>query len=485
VSLTTRLVVFLQTAVTIVLVLFCVILYTAANWYVYAQAESGAQRALATLVASVDIEADSVEWEPSDREVSLGVGPLGSMVYWFITDARGGAVDRFSAPETRDLVADVGTGAASPPAVEGWIVSRKLIHPPGLSGPQLIRNRTDEEVEKGEYPALVFTTAVRTEPLATVLKTLAVGLAVVALTVWFTALGIARSVCQRALRPVTEMAEAARAMNADDSDLRLPPTNSMGELNDLHSAISGLLDRLHSALSQERLLTAEASHQLRTPLGTILGQIDVALRRPRSPEEYQRVLGVVRRQATDLVRSVEALLFLARPDGDVSPPVMEPMDLTQWLADYFESLGSHPRRVDFSLDLIPGRPKLAQAHSPLLRELIANLIDNALKYSPPGSPVIIRLTCDAGNAHLVVEDRGAGIAAADLPHLFKPFYRSNDTARVRVSGAGLGLAVVARIAAAFQGRVTVANRVDGGAGFTVILPILLDKEEFIPASPVP
>lgn len=477
-SLTTRLLVFSQAALAVVLLVFCSALYLAARWYVHHAATAAADRSAATLVASVDIEPDSVEWEPSDRDVSLGPGPLGGTVHWYVTDARGVLVDRSPTPGAAELVSAAGTGT-DPIAAEGWALSRRLVHPPGAAGAALTRDRTKEEVEKGEYPALVFTAGVRTGPPRAALNALAAGLAGVSLAVWLGALVVGRWVCRRALRPVTEMASAARAMRAEDTGSRLPPPGARGELEELHGAISGLLERLHAALGRERRFTAEASHQLRTPLGTILGQVEVALRRPRPPEEYERVLGVVRRQATELSRSVEALLFLARSDADAPPPPTEPIDLREWLPEFLGTLAARPRHGDIAFEPGPDPLRVA-AHAPLLRELVGNLIDNALKYSPPGTPVVVRAFAEGGNTVIAVEDRGPGIPPADLPHVFEPFFRSGGTAAV--PGSGLGLAVVARVAAAFGGRVTAENRPGGGARFAVALPAAVDEENFIRTS---
>ncbi len=479
-SLTTRLLVFSQAALAVVLLVFCSAVYLGARWYVHHQATDSAERAVATLVAAVDIEADSVDWEPSDRDVSLGPGPLGGTVYWFVTDAHGNMVDRLPAPRAGDLVEAAGAGTHTPSAA-GWTLSRRLVHPPGATGAQLTRERTKDEIEKSEYPALVFTTGVRTGPLNAALNALAAGLVSVASVVWLAALAVGQWGCRRALRPVTAMAEAARSMDAEDNGARLPLPGARGELEELHAAISGLLERLRAALGRERRFTAEASHQLRTPLGTILGQVEVALRRPRSPEEYERVLGVVRRQATELTRSVEALLFLARSDADAPPPPAEPVDLQRWLPELVDSFATHPRHADLALRSAMDTPTVVEAHPPLLREMITNLIDNALKYSPPGSPVVLRTTVADGAVTLAVEDRGPGIPPADLPHVFEPFFRAG--AVTGIPGTGLGLAVVGRIAAAFRGRVAAENRPDGGARFTVSLPARVNKEDFILASP--
>lgn len=452
-SLTTRLLLHSQVALAVVLAVLCVGVPVAAHWYVRHQAAETAERAVATLVASVDIEPDSVEWEPSDREVVLGTGPLGEAAHWVVTDARGEMVDRSPNATTDELVGS------------GWAVVRRMVHPPGAAGEQLTRNRTTEEVEKGEYPALVFTAGVRIAPLLAAADELAVGLAGGSLLVWLAAFAVGRWVCQRALRPVTALADAARSLNVEDATARIPPVTTRGELEDLRNAMGGMLDRLHAALARERRFTAEASHQLRTPLGVILGQVDVALRRPRPADEYERVLGVVRRQASDLARSVEALLFLAR--SDAPPPAVEVIDLREWVPEYVRSLAAHPRVADVSFAIEPDRLLRVSAHPPLLRELVGNLVENALKYSPAGTPIELSVT-DNDGVCLAVADRGPGVAPADLPHLFEPFYRAAGT--LTVPGSGLGLAVVARIAAAFGGQVTADNRSGGGARFALTLP---------------
>jgi signal transduction histidine kinase len=482
VSLTTRLLIFSQIALAAVLLVFSGALYGMAHLYLHRQASETVERAVTTLVATLDIEEDSVEWEPLEREVSLGPTRFGGEISWFVTDATATMVDRAPGQVTDSLLAAVGTGTVLPDGVAGWTVERRLIHPPGYSGAMLTRERTEEEIEKGEYPALVITTGVPTAPLRMALQTLALGLALVSLVVWLAALLVGRGVCRRALRPLTAMAEAAREMAAEDAGARLPPPGTRGELEELHTAISGLLERLHAALGRERRFTAEASHQLRTPLGTILGQVEVALRRPRSPEEYTRVLGVVRRQAIELSRSVEALLFLARSDADAPQPSRESLHLGSWLSDFMDTLRHQARFSDISIQIDSDAQLWVDVHPPLLRELLGNLIENALKYSPPGTPIDVRVEGEGTVVTMTVEDRGPGIMPADLPHLFEPFFRSS--AVTGSPGSGLGLAVAARIASAFGGCIRAENRPGGGARFTVTLPARSREHEaeFISAS---
>src|SRR5437763_732045 len=136
-----------------------------------------------------------------------------------------------------------------------------------------------------------------------------------------------RRLCRRALRPLTGMAAAARAISADDLGRRLPPAGTGDEVDDLGRAFNELLARLQESFERQRRFTGDASHQLRTPLAAMLGQVEVALRRERPPEEYQRVLTLVHKQSAKLREIVEMLLFLSRADAEAKRPQLEALDL--------------------------------------------------------------------------------------------------------------------------------------------------------------
>jgi signal transduction histidine kinase len=292
----------------------------------------------------------------------------------------------------------------------------------------------------------------------------------VSLAVWLLALAGGRWVCRRALRPVQVLAGSARSMDGTDLGQRLPALATADEVADLSTAFNGLLDRLQEAFERQRRFTGDASHQLRTPLAALLGQVEVTLRRERPAREYRDTLGLVHRQATHLRQIVESLLFLARADAEARLPNREPIDLAAWLKEHLRSWSDHPRSADLRLEPTPEALPPVEAHSPLLGELVDILLDNACKHSPPGSPVTQRLGREGGRVLLVVEDRGCGIAAEDLPHVFEPFFRSADARRRGVAGLGLGLAIARRIAGACGGTLTAGGSPGGGAVFTLSLP---------------
>jgi heavy metal sensor kinase len=335
------------------------------------------------------------------------------------------------------------------------------------------------------YPALTITAGVSLEPVRATLRLLAGTLAGLSVGVWVVAAFVGRAVCRRGLLPVTRMAASARAMTAADLADRLPTAGSGDELDDLGRSFNGLLDRLQESFERQRRFTGDASHQLRTPLAAILGQLEVALRRERSAEEYRRVLDTVHERAGHLRRIVESLLFLARADADARLPERERIDLGEWLPEHLRTWSEHPRSGDIVLASSDDGPHCVDAQPALLGELLNTLLDNACKYSPPGSPIAVRVRRDGSEACVEVEDRGCGIAEADQPHLFTPFYRSADARRRGVEGLGLGLSIAQRLAGAFGGALTVRSRAGEGSCFTLRLPAADERSLLRAATPSP
>ena len=265
------------------------------------------------------------------------------------------------------------------------------------------------------------------------------------------------------------MADAARAMSAADLAQRLPDPGTSDALEDLGLAFNDLLSRLQEAFERQRRFTGDASHQLRTPLAVMLGQIEVALRRERSPQEYQRVLTIVSEQASRLHQLVEMLLFLARADAESAAPVLTTLDLEPWLRDHLSGWATQPRAADLRLELPEGDPLPAHVHGPLLGQVVDILLDNACKYSRPGTPITISCRVDGGQVELVVADQGCGIDASELPRVFDPFYRSPRVGELGAGGVGLGLAIARRVVAAMGGSIEVSSEPGRGSRFVVRL----------------
>jgi heavy metal sensor kinase len=466
-TLTTRLTLFFLAALAAVLAGFSAALYALADAHLYGQADERLEAAAQTLAAAAEVAPDGVEWEPGQRALGVGPGALGESVYWLLTDERGRTVDRSLQPDAAELLAAAAAALTDEGGVtrpldwhgQPWRVTRRWVRAPAANG-----------TAPGKHAALAITAAVPLEPVRATLRTLAAVLVGLSLAVLLLATVAGQAVCRRALAPVNRMAESARAMGAADLSARLPDARTGDELADLSGSFNGLLDRLQESFERQRRFTGDASHQLRTPLTAILGQIEVALRRERPAEEYRRVLATVQHRAGHLRRIVESLLFLARADADACLPDRERVSLSEWLPEHVQTWSDHPRAGDIALAPAPDGPHWVEVQPAMLGELLDILIDNACKHSPPGSPIAVHLRREAEAVCVVVEDHGCGIAAEDLPHLFTPFFRSADARRRGVEGLGLGLSIARRLATAFSGVLTVRSHVGEGSCFTLRLP---------------
>ena len=260
-------------------------------------------------------------------------------------------------------------------------------------------------------------------------------------------------------------------MSGADFRSRLPVGETGDELADLAEAFNALLESQHRAFEQQRRFTGDAAHELRTPLTVLLGQIDVALRRSRSPEEYGATLHLLRNQTAELQRIVESLLFLARAEEDAVPPDSETFSIGEWLPDYLNRWKEHPRQADIRLQTDQVGVCRITASTALLTRLLDNLIENALKYSTPGSRVDVTMTNDVAGMIVAVEDQGRGIPAEDQSAIFLPLFRSRTARTAGIAGAGLGLAIAARIATACGGRLSCTSELGSGSRFALWLPI--------------
>jgi signal transduction histidine kinase len=266
------------------------------------------------------------------------------------------------------------------------------------------------------------------------------------------------------------MAQTARSMNGAHLDRRLPSPDTHDELEDLSHAFNDLLNRLQESFERQQRFTGDASHQLRTPLTSMLGQIEVALRRGRSADDYRHVLNQVSEQAGRLHQIVEMLLFLARADAEAQFPQGEKLYLTVWLGDHLKARSGHKRADDLRLESSEKEPLWVLAQPALLGQLVDNLLDNACKYSQPGSPITLRVSREEQSVLLTVKDKGQGISADDIGHVFEPFYRSSEMRQKGIGGIGLGLSVARRIASAFGGSIEVKSEPGSGTEFVLRFP---------------
>ncbi len=474
-SLTNRLLVYLLSLLAAALIGFSFGVYLLVNHYLQVEANERLASAMNTLVGSLDIEPDTVEWEPTDRTISLPHGPLGEEICWFITDIDGHTIDASHTPHTegfrQQFAKKQASFLASKPVEigDGWYYQQRHVKASQISEHDLHRERTPEEIEKGEYPSLIIIAGISQIPMRQAVQNLIFALAFVGLALWGLCFATGRLICRRALKPVTRMAEAAKAMSSRDLNQRLPSVPSGDELATMNQAFNQLLDRLETAFERQRRFTSDASHQLRTPLTIIRGQAEVALRRPRSVEEYQEVLQTVRQQVKRLNELVESLLFLARADSEAALPTLQPINLVTWFSEFERSWKSPQDNATVRFVSSAKVSLIAATHPEMLSEIARNLLDNAIKYSPPEKPVVIHLIESEQCAGFCVQDEGSGISKEEISRVFQPFFRSESAQRSSAEGSGLGLSIAHRLAAAMNGTIEIESQPSRGSTFSVWL----------------
>lgn len=473
-TLTNRLTLFSLAALGVVLVAFSGAMYLLAWTYLLRQADERAAADLDTLVAAAELEPDGLEWDRGEH--TLWSAHRLEPAVWAIFDAGGREVD--GDPDHVGLLQPHAADGGTYPFTVSWrgenwrVYRRTATHP----SPNAIDRRPlpgEPHIPGDErYRTLAFVVAVPLGDAEGTLTALAWGLGGVSLALWLAAGVVGRWVCRRALAPIRRMTEAAERITAADTAERLPMPATRDELHTLAGSFNAVLARLHESFDRQRRFTAEASHQLRTPLTAMLGQMEVALRRDRDADEYKRALTTAVVQAGRLREIVEALLFLARADAEAAMPGLETVDLVGLLGRLVaDEWKDHPRSPDLRLEHPVGDTLTVVAHASLLGQAVNNLIDNACKYSPPGTPVHIRLDRESGWARVIVRDEGQGVVGGETGRLFEPFFRTEDARRSGIAGAGLGLAVTARIVAVFRGRVSLVPNAGRGCVVEVRLPL--------------
>jgi heavy metal sensor kinase len=284
------------------------------------------------------------------------------------------------------------------------------------------------------------------------------------------AVGGGLALAGRALSPIDRITRTAGQIEAQDLSRRLGPTERDDEVGRLAATFDGMLDRLELAFRRQRQFTADASHELRTPLALLTSQIDLALERPRPAEEYRAVLRSVREDAGRLGQLLGELLTLARADAGQEPLEREPLRLDHLAQTVAGAMAPLARARGVALRIAASPPAVVAGDQTRLAQLVVNLVDNGLKYTPAGGAVSVAVDRDGPWAVLRVADTGVGIAAEHVPRLFERFYRV-DRGRARAAGGtGLGLAICHWIVAAHQGEIAVQSEPGRGSTFAVRLP---------------
>jgi two-component system heavy metal sensor histidine kinase CusS len=314
---------------------------------------------------------------------------------------------------------------------------------------QVARDRTQEEALLREYR----------RSLVVVL-----GLALVACTF------VGYQIACRGLRPVARVADMASRIRPATLGERLAIAGLPAELRTLADTFNAMLGRLEDSFGRLARFSADIAHELRTPVNNLRGEVEVALGKPRSPEEYREVLGSGLEECGRLARLIDSLLFLARAEDPKTQIEREPMDVGRELAsvqDFYE-----PSAAEAGVKLVVSAPPIvmAELNRPLFQRAVGNLVDNALAHTPAGGTVTLSAGREDAAVWVEVADNGHGIAPAHLPHLFERFYRADPSRSSSGGRVGLGLAIVKSIAELHGGSVTLASEPGRGTHVTLRFP---------------
>jgi heavy metal sensor kinase len=274
---------------------------------------------------------------------------------------------------------------------------------------------------------------------------------------------------RRALSPIDHLAAEARRITAERLHERLSVQNEHDEVGRLAAVINDAFARLESSFDQLRRFTADASHELRTPLSVIRGVGENVLRETRTPAEYKDAMGSMLEEVDRLTRLVDTLLKLSRGDAGtirLTPDIFELGELTR---DVVSSLGILAEERLQRLRVVVAENVRVSADRLVLRDAIANVVDNAIKYGPSRSTIDVRVDADGDQATLTVADAGPGIPAEHRERIFDRFYRVDEGRSRDAGGTGLGLAIARWAVEANGGRISLEGSGTGSV-FQIILP---------------
>jgi heavy metal sensor kinase len=277
---------------------------------------------------------------------------------------------------------------------------------------------------------------------------------------------------RRALKPIDQIADAARRITADRLHERLSVPNQHDEIGRLTAVINDAFARLEASFDQLHRFTADASHELRTPLAVIRGIGEVGLGETRTPAEYKEAMGSMLEEVDRLTTLVDTLLRLSHGDAGTTRLSREPVDLGQLARDVVSSLSILAEERNQRIRVDAADRTVATVDRLVLREAFTNLVDNAIKYSPPGSAIDIRVRTDGGEAIVEIADQGPGIAAEHRDRVFDRFFRLDEARSRDRGGTGLGLAIAKWAVEVNGGHITVQENPGGGSRFQIAVPFI-------------
>lgn len=349
--------------------------------------------------------------------------------------------------------------------------------------PDINRNFARKETLPNDTEILVATTVFKQRekffievggplrPIKTILGQMLFGLALGLPAVVAVAVGGGYLLVGRALAPVIKIAESAERITLHNLSERLPLTPTGDELEQLSRALNHMIARLHEAFEQNRRFLADASHELRTPITALRGELESVVEQARTAPELCDRIGSALEEVDRLAKIVERLFAISRLDAGEAQGEWVRFDLAHLAATTAEQMCLLAEDKGVSVKCESAQAVFVQGDRARLKQVVVNLLDNAIKYTPQGGSVTLRVGMINDSALLQVEDNGIGIPAGALPHVFERFFRVDKARSREMGGAGLGLAIVKSICVAHGGQVDVQSTEGRGSRFSVELPL--------------
>ncbi len=305
----------------------------------------------------------------------------------------------------------------------------------------------------------------------TLRKTLILILATIPFFLFFASF-LGRIFVFRILKPVYAITHTAKKITHEDLSLRVKTEGVEEEIRYLGDAFNDMISRLETSFQHIADFSLHVAHELKPPLAAMRGEAQVALRKPREPAEYQRVMEVVLKETGAMTRVIEDMLLLARLDYESELLNPEKFDLVDFFRDIYErtKLLAEKKKILVGLD-VPEEPRFFTGDQRHLRRLFFNLVDNALKFTDPDGEIRITLKQETACYRIAVRDTGIGISEEDRPRIFQKFFHHDRPEHDAPKGTGLGLNIALSIARAHKGRIEVDTTPVKGTVFTVILPV--------------
>lgn len=275
---------------------------------------------------------------------------------------------------------------------------------------------------------------------------------------------------RRALAPVEEIARSADQITAERLNHRICVPNPHDELGALARTLNCMIERLQQSFAEMRRFTADAAHELRTPLAVIRNEAEVALRAQRGAEEYTHVLENLLEEVNRLTHVAEQLLFLSRQEAGLLSAAPEVVQADELLTEVIGNMQLVAREKDVSLSIEQNRACTIWGDPRHIRRLLYNLLDNAIKYTGPSGQVTVAAWKAEGNWHVSIADTGIGIPPEHVPHVFERFYRVDPARTADGGGAGLGLAICQSIVCAAGGHISLESEPGRGTIVRFWLP---------------